>query len=192
MSYGARTLGLFLMAYFVLMPYKSEFMHFPQYALIALLLVTLVRNFFSTLCLGALLGFMDEGYQFIGLHKLYFDFNDVILNIIGTACGLMIALVFWPVSKTEEIKSRWSIWSWYILLLTVLLLFITGTVHFFVDEGPWHWHRNIASAFGFDFWVISTGLPPWHLVTPYEGVLWLALLPLFYWPLHRYQIHLES
>lgn len=189
-GFSALTLTLFILAYFILMPYKSEFMHFPQYALIALLLVALVRNFFSTLCLGALLGFMDEGYQFIGLHKLYFDFNDVILNIIGTACGLMIALVFWPVCKTVAIKSRWTAGLWYILLLSLFILFISGTVHFFVDEGAWHWHRNIASAFTFDFWIISDVIPRWHLVTPYEGIGLLAFLPLLYWHLRRYEVRL--
>lgn len=186
--YALITLALFLAAYFILMPYKSEFMHFPQYALLTLLLIPLHKHIFSAFILGVLLGFFDEGYQFIAFHKLYFDFNDIILNIIGCALGLMMAFIFWPVEPSWKSRSSIFLWFWYGLLGVLFLLFLSGTIHFFVDQGPWHWHRNIAAAFSFDFWVISSDLPPWHVVTPYEGIFLLALLPALYWPFRQYKI----
>lgn len=185
------TLVLFLVAYSILMPYKSEFMHFPQYALLGFLLVPLVGNFFATLCLGSILGFFDEAYQYIGLHKLYFDFNDIILNIIGTALGLMLAFLFKPFSKTTVVSPKISIWFWFSLLGVLSGLFLSGIIRFFADQGPWHWHRNIESAFVFELFIVQDHLAPWHLVTPYEGIILLALIPLLYWPMSRYTYDLK-
>ncbi|MDZ7740344.1 MAG: hypothetical protein U5Q03_00930 [Bacteroidota bacterium] len=59
-----------------------EAIHFLQYAVLALLLFPLLRNYYKVIFWGLLLGFADEAYQHFYLDpgSKYFDFNDVLLN----------------------------------------------------------------------------------------------------------------
>jgi hypothetical protein len=73
-----------------------EDVHYPQYALLA---YTLARGLpgLEAAWLGAtFLGAVDEGYQFVALPRgtpAYFDWNDVVLNAIGSAFGIVVAIM---------------------------------------------------------------------------------------------------
>ena len=83
-----------------------EAIHFFQYAILALLLFPLLRSYSMTLFWGTLLGAIDEAYQYFYLspdRTDYFDFNDVILDLIGVAFGLILIRSFNP--NIAKIKS---------------------------------------------------------------------------------------
>jgi hypothetical protein len=72
-----------------------ENIHYPQYALLAFLLG---RGGFSTEAswlLATGLGVVDEGHQYLFLHRgtlSYLDWNDIVLNAIGAAFGVVALL----------------------------------------------------------------------------------------------------
>ena len=71
---------------------NSEMIHFAQYALLGVLLFPLVRSYWLTVVVGTLLGAIDEGIQYWvwtpDMH--YFDFNDVLFNLLGTVLGVLL------------------------------------------------------------------------------------------------------
>jgi VanZ family protein len=77
-----------------------EVIHFAQYGAIGALLALGLRNPTAALIAGTALGIIDEGWQYYVLYadfpdrsKLYLDGNDMVLNLVGTALGVIAVLV---------------------------------------------------------------------------------------------------
>ena len=86
-----------------------EDVHYPQYALLTYLLARGLPTVEGAWLGGTLLGAVDEGYQFVALPRgtpTYFDWNDVVLNAIGSAFGVMIAVMFARHGADETTVSR--------------------------------------------------------------------------------------
>ena len=71
-----------------------ELVHFPQFALIAVLFLAAgVAPKVAWLC-GSVAGLLDETYQhlvlYAGVPNTYFDVNDIVLNAIGAAWGVCL------------------------------------------------------------------------------------------------------
>ena len=74
-----------------------EDVHYPQYALLTYLLARGLPTAEGAWLGATTLGAVDEGYQFVALPRgtpTYFDWNDVVLNAIGSAFGILIAVMF--------------------------------------------------------------------------------------------------
>jgi len=85
-----------------------EDVHYPQYALLTYALARGLPTLEAAWLSGTILGAVDEGYQFVALPRGtpgYFDWNDVVLNAIGSAFGIVIAVMFVRRSR-EELLSR--------------------------------------------------------------------------------------
>jgi len=76
---------------------QSERIHYPQYALLAAGLRSLVGNHWAALGLSSALGAGDEAYQAFVLYRHRghpLDVRDVGLNVLGSAMGLVIFHTF--------------------------------------------------------------------------------------------------
>jgi hypothetical protein len=74
-----------------------EDVHYPQYALMTCVLARGLPTLEGAWIGGTILGAADEAYQFIALPRGtpgYFDWNDVVLNAVGSAFGMVIAVMF--------------------------------------------------------------------------------------------------
>jgi len=92
-AYLALTVILSAVFFRTLLCMNIEIVHFPQYAILAVMLFALTGSFGQTIIWTTLAGLMDEGYQFFYLHAhwgTYLDFNDVILNTLGAGLGLVM------------------------------------------------------------------------------------------------------
>ena len=71
-----------------------ERVHYPQYALLALLLGLSLRNEMLIFFVTTFFGFMDEFLQFAmdPMKTNYLDFNDIVLNILGAAAGVVLLM----------------------------------------------------------------------------------------------------
>ncbi len=71
-----------------------ELVHFPQFALIAALLLAGGIGPMSAWFIATLAGVADESYQhwviYAGVPHTYFDVNDIVLNAIGAAWGVCV------------------------------------------------------------------------------------------------------
>jgi hypothetical protein len=80
-----------------------EYIHYPQYALLAVLLIWCIDPDRAKICVGrvlfwtTVLGVFDELHQYVHLAKNYgdyLDFNDFFLNLQGAAAGVLLVYGF--------------------------------------------------------------------------------------------------
>ena len=86
-------LAFVLVAKVVLLVAPIEYVHFPQYALISVLLVKAGLPMELAWLTATGLGAIDEGFQFLFLRRGrpdYFDWNDIVLNALGASWGLVL------------------------------------------------------------------------------------------------------
>lgn len=87
------TVALVTGAYEVLIVFSIETIHFLQYALLALPVFALTMNFGETVGWVTLMGAVDEAYQYFVIYAsnktVYFDFNDIMLNLVGAGIGVL-------------------------------------------------------------------------------------------------------
>lgn len=84
--------------------FKSvEYIHYPQYAILAALLIWCLDPGLTKICAGrvlfwaTVLGISDELHQYVHLAKSYgdyLDFNDFFLNLQGAAAGVLLVYGF--------------------------------------------------------------------------------------------------
>jgi hypothetical protein len=86
-----------------------EDVHYPQYALLTYALARGLPTLEGAWLSGTILGAVDEGYQFVALPRGtpgYFDWNDVVLNAIGSEFGIVIAVIFVRRGREELLSNR--------------------------------------------------------------------------------------
>lgn len=107
--------GLMLLAHKLIVVNAIESIHYPQYALLVLLLAPAVRDLEIAWIVATILGAIDEGYQAMLMPRgapNYFDWNDVVLNGIGAAIGVVIVVTFTKIARQRLRPSprvRWAI-----------------------------------------------------------------------------------
>lgn len=85
--------------YILLMSYPTEVVHYLQYGILAVLFGYVTRRVGASFVLTTCAGMLDEAYQYWWLHRswgIYYDFNDVLLNIIAAGLGLAVVVEFRP------------------------------------------------------------------------------------------------
>jgi len=94
-AYGLATLALIAVAYNTLFMINTEAIHFPQYALMGMIVFPLVGRVAESITWVTLFGAFDEAWQYWVLNSevdfAYFDFNDIVLNLLGAAMGVLLA-----------------------------------------------------------------------------------------------------
>jgi len=101
-----------------------ESVHYVQYAIGAILIFSLVEHYFVALFLAFLVGVFDEAYQYFYLAPegtAYYDFNDIITNLLGAAFGLLILRTL-KINEKQYQKSIFKIGFLYPLIGISLLL----------------------------------------------------------------------
>jgi hypothetical protein len=85
--------GLLLAADRLLIIAPVERVHYPQYAILALLARRVLDDEALVLGLGGLAGMADELHQYLAhpANTTYLDWNDFCLNLLGVAAGLLLA-----------------------------------------------------------------------------------------------------
>jgi len=165
---------------------NSEMIHFAQYALLGVLLFPLVRSYWLTVLLGTLLGILDEGMQYWvwtpDMH--YFDFNDVLFNLLGTVLGVLL-IGAW-IGRSVPARPRW-LTGWVIvssIVFLVTIAWLTQWLDIYPDPehpAPVQLIREPES----EFWTV---LPPhrrFHVLRPGPGVLLILTILALYMGLDR-------
>ncbi|RMG00576.1 MAG: VanZ family protein [Nitrospirae bacterium] len=113
-----------IISYHTLLVVNVESIHFFQYALLAIPFYALTGSYGQSILLITILGAIDEGYQYFFLYPdwKYLDFNDIILNLLGGAAGLMLILL--TTSKETNMPAR-HLFSGKIPLVIGLTIFVT-------------------------------------------------------------------
>lgn len=201
-AYGLATLVLMLVSYNTLFMINTEAIHFPQYALLGMLLFPLVGRFAETITWVTLFGAFDEAWQYWvlndGLGFVYFDFNDIVLNLLGGAFGFLLALVLLG-DAVEENDEGYG-WRDFVrspafrataaFVLAGAALWLAGWLTLFPD--PAAWIVLARSGPRATFWETSYWGKTTHVLLPLEGLLLIAVLLGLYLPLdRRLRLHLD-
>lgn len=190
------TAALSILAFNTIMPYNAEVMHFPQYLILALIALHLFKNAGATLIFCAWLGFIDELAQYLLFYSVHFDYNDVCLDILGAAIGILTGLTLLPIQyrhqQLKRIVTHPLYLAWNIFVLTIAFLFVTKVLVLYCDEGPWSWHRLESGRIVARFWEYKKWGPVWHRIFPYEGTFWLIILPAVFYRFHFYQLKIKQ
>ena len=149
-------LVLVAVAHSLLVVNGIEAIHYPQYALLAWVIAGARWNAETTWAATTVLGAVDEAWQWQMLPRAqpgYFDWNDVVLNAIGAALGLIVVARL----AGQPPSGRWPLRPVVGFATTALLLAIAW--------GPF---------INTPFYRITPGGRWFHLLSPAGAVLWLA------------------
>jgi hypothetical protein len=156
---------------------NSEMIHFAQYALLGVLLFPLIRSYWLTVVAGTLLGAIDEGMQYWvwtpDMH--YFDFNDVLFNLLGTVLGVLL-IGAW-LGRSCPGRPQWR--TGWLIIGSIILLTALGWLTQWLDiypdptnPAPVQLIREAEK----EFWTV---LPPhrrFHVLRPGPGAAVILLM----------------
>lgn len=163
-----------------------EVIHFPQYAFFAIIAFPLLLNYQQTLIWSTLAGAIDEAYQYFYLSPNdtgYYDFNDVVTNLVGAVFGLLFLWSFGikETNKPNFLKSS-AFYALVILFLVVTITCISGVLSIYPsDTTTFQIVREIPTG----FWSTVHPNVTYHVMMPLEGMLVTILLMLFYYQIGK-------
>ena len=172
--------------------YSIEAVHFFQYAILAVLLFPLVKSYGATVFWATLLGVLDEIYQYVILTPTfhYFDFNDILLNLLGAGIAVVSIRLM-----TGGRFTRKQQWKGYLPVFTAALLIAAAFVTLYLmnyirwypaagTETPRWFAINRTPALE-SFWIKAYEGKLLHILGPWEGIALLAVLMAYYFLLDR-------
>ncbi len=186
------TLGLIFGTWRVFTANNVELVHYPQYFPEGVALAALTLSPAEALAWVTILGGLDECYQYwhlMGDKLVPFDFNDIYMDLLGGAAGVLFAMAF------LRCKSRpagsWSIkkmfWRPGIVAIlgvtsTGLALWCFGLMQLYHDKTKPHYWFALSRMKSPAFWVVvgANGPHAYHTLSPVEGpILILATIALY-------------
>ncbi len=188
----ALTITLVVISFNTLLSINIEYIHFFQYAVLAIPVFAMTLKFGETVFWITLLGALDEAYQYFILVPdfEYFDFNDVILNLIGGGIGVILILTTLSRLQLQGLCCKRPSEKWFrskviiisvVLLLGLLILYSAGYVHFYpVPDSTGAsilLRREPAPS---TFWNSVAWGKTYHILHPIEGMVLAGILVGFY------------
>jgi hypothetical protein len=192
--YWVLTLALIAFTWHAFTANNVELVHYPQYLPEGVLLAALTLSPAESLAWIVIFGSLDEGYQYAVLswwRQVPFDFNDVYMDLLGGALGVILGMVFLHSVRRGASQPRGApLWKrpGIVALLSIalggVLLWASGYMLLFEDKADTrHWFalsRFRAPAFWFQ--VVANGPNKYHTLSPIEGpLLLLATIALYAW-----------
>jgi VanZ family protein len=194
------TAALLVVSYKTLVVFNAENIHYLQYALLTLPVFALVARYGETVFWATLLGALDEAYQYFVLYpdrqEFYFDFNDIVLNLVGAGIGVAYIYSLLDVKANSFTFKSLFRRNWYrspAFLVTAMIsfvvsaLYVTGLLKFY--PGPEAsgalivLSRIPAPA---TFWIEPTVGNTFHILSPLAGVISAAFIMVCYSILDRF------
>lgn len=181
------TASLLIASYQLLIVFSVEAIHFIQYAFLAIPVFALTLRFGQTVFWATLLGALDEAYQYFVLYadnrEVYFDFNDIVLNLIGAGIGVVIIFTLSDAgafASSKKINPRYINKNRLLVAASLLLaglLVAAGVLTLYpradASEPKITLNRTPAPS---QFWVRPKKGKPFHILHPAEGLVLAALL----------------
>jgi hypothetical protein len=179
-----RTIGLWVLtfvlvgcAWRVLTANNLELVHYAQYFPEGVLLAALTLSPAEALSWVAVLGGIDEAYQYwvlSGGRPTVFDFNDIYMDVLGGAAGVVFALAFLRWTRAPRIveRNRPGVVVLVSAITAGVALWAVGLIATVEDKAhPHYWFAlGRFRAQSFFMHIVTNGPYSYHTLTPAEGV----------------------
>jgi len=170
-----------------------ECVHYIQYGIGAILIFSLLEHYFVALFITFFIGVLDEGYQYFYLspdRTNYYDFNDIITNLLGAAVGLLLLKTYQIRQKSTSWKIMMGGFVFPLVLFTSLFIGMiqTNRLAIYPTDVPYVLVKKVQDG-------IWTTVPPdvtFHVVQPLEGLAAIIGLFAIYYFCFRDRITMQS
>ncbi len=191
------TFGLTILSINTILIVNIELIHFIQYAALAILFFPLTMRYTDTIFWVTFLSTLDEAYQywFISPDRTnYYDFNDVIINMLGVVFGLIILRSSQKVhvlakDNKRPIFKNSIVIGLIVMVVIVSILFATNIMDVYPNDTDPQAPMLLVKKVETSFWSVIHPNITYHIVRPFEGLMILLMLYIFYLPLWRKSIH---
>jgi hypothetical protein len=176
---------------------NAERIHFPQYAILALLLGFSLRSEVLIFFVTSFAGFVDEFLQFVmdPVVTNYLDFNDIVLNILGAALGVAFLLAFRRPATIEQATYEKRFRTVFLVsmsgtALVVVAALVLGRIVMVMEHVEQRSvfdivHGKLSFIMSFErhdqFWQKSYFGKVFHILTSLEGLVTALFLSAFAW-----------
>jgi hypothetical protein len=191
-AFWVLTLALIWGAWGGLTANNVELVHYPQYLPEGMALLALTLSPAESLAWVAVFGGLDECFQYwdlMGGRPVPYDFNDVYMDLLGGAAGVVLAMALLGCSPRGAIPNPWKRilkrpGVVVVLSLTALgiLLWSSGLMLLYKDAANPHYWFALSRVKLLAFWFIipANGPAKYHTLSPVEGpILILATIALY-------------
>jgi hypothetical protein len=172
------TLVLVACTWRVLTANNLELIHYAQYFPEGVVLAALTLSPAEALSWVAVLGGIDEAYQYwvlSGGRPTAWDFNDIYMDVLGGAAGVVFALAFLRWTRVRRIveRNRPGVVVLLSAITSGLALWAVGLIATMEDKAHPHYWFALGRLHAPSFWVqiVSNGPYRYHTMTPAEGVV---------------------
>lgn len=151
-----------------------EIIHLVQYCILALLLFPLCQHFTATLFWVITLGAIDELYQYQVLNPTYhyYDFNDIVLDLLGGALGLHLVAAY-PLKinfQKATIAKNTIKWSFGVIATLFLLGYWLDYITILPKIGQPQAPFQLVRKYHPEFWRTIHPNVTYHIIQPLEGI----------------------
>lgn len=183
-TYMAINIACAAIALNILFVINIEVIHFPQYAFFAILCFPLLMNYQQTLIWTTIAGALDEAYQYFYLSPMdtgYYDFNDVVTNLIGAVFGLLFLRSFGVNEQHRPPFLRSSAFAGLLIVASVVIITcLTGYLSIYPSETTTY---QLVREWPPGFWSVVHPNVSYHVMLPIEGLVVTSLLTMLYYRL---------
>ena len=148
-----------------------ERIHYVQYGFLTWLGYKAMGKQLPAAMMAFVVAVLDEAYQYWILYAkerfVYFDWNDIVLNLIG---ALIVLLFFLPIEERAGKMPAKSVLAAVILwtLTSALFVFVLNPDHYLVRDDP---YKGTGS-----FWITSNINTNYHVMNTLEGLVFLGVI----------------
>ncbi len=175
------TIALIVGAWSALTANNVELVHYPQYFPEGIMLTALTLSPVEALAWIVVFGGLDESYQYWALshgRPTLLDFNDIYMDLLGGAAGVVFAMAFLRAARRKESAARMDIWrrpgviTLSLILVLGVLLWASGLMLIVEDKTNPHYWFSLGRIHVPTFWahIVANGPNHYHTLTPAEGI----------------------
>jgi len=188
-AYWLLTVVLIACTWGMLTANNVELVHYPQYIPEGMALAAMTLSPAESMAWVVVFGSLDEDYQYAVLskgHPVPFDFNDVYMDLLGGAAGILAAMAFLRCDTRDAATRDWRRVlrrPGVILILSLpalgVLLWRLGLMLLSEDQSNPHYWFALSRFRPQAFWIlVHANGPKWyHTLSPVEGpILILATI----------------
>lgn len=193
------TLALIVATWRWLTANNTELVHYPQYMVEGIAILALTLSPVEALAWATLFGGIDECFQYWYLHGTWgipYDFNDVYMDVLGGALGVLFAAAFLnchparsesPGAFLSRLARKPGVAVIVAIVVAGVALWATGRMLPFKDDSNPHYWFALSRIRPQGFWFFDETWGPhtFHGLLPMEGPLLILTTLALYATLDR-------